>query len=203
MPRARTTRRVVIMGAGGRDFHNFNVYFKNRTDCQVVAFTATQIPGIDDRRYPASLAGRRYPKGIPILPEEQLPAIIAEHVVDEVVFAYSDVSHQYVMHKASWVASLGCDFRLMGPKSTMIESRVPVVSVTAVRTGSGKSQTTRRVCGILKAMGKRVVAIRHPMPYGDLSRQGIQRFATAADLDRHTCTIEEREEYEPASRRDG
>lgn len=197
MPRVQTTRRVVIMGAGGRDFHNFNTCFKNRPDCEVVAFTATQIPGIDDRRYPPSLAGRRYPKGIPILPEEDLPRIVAEQDVDEVVFAYSDVSHEYVMHKASWVASLGCDFRLMGPKSTMIEGRVPVISVTAVRTGSGKSQTTRRVCDILKSMGKRVVVIRHPMPYGDLIRQGVQRFATAADLDSHKCTIEEREEYEP------
>jgi predicted GTPase len=190
-------RRVVIMGAGGRDFHNFNTHFKNLPGCEVVAFTATQIPGIDDRRYPPSLAGRRYPKGIPILPEEDLPKIVAERDVDEVVFAYSDVSHEYVMHKASWVASLGCDFRLMGPRSTMIESRVPVISVTAVRTGSGKSQTTRRVCSILKSMGKRVVVIRHPMPYGDLTHQGVQRFATAADLDRHKCTIEEREEYEP------
>ena len=186
------------MGAGGRDFHNFNMFFKTRAEYQVVAFTASaQIPGIDDRRYPASLAGRRYPKGIPIVSEQELPELIEEHDVDEVVFAYSDVSHEYVMHKASWIASLGCDFSLMGPKATQLRSRVPVIAVNAVRTGSGKSQTTRKVCEVLKGMGKRVVAIRHPMPYGDLSRQGVQRFETYADLERHKCTIEEREEYEP------
>jgi predicted GTPase len=186
------------MGAGGRDFHNFNMFFKRRPEYQVVAFTASaQIPGIDDRRYPPSLAGGRYPKGIPIVSEQDLPGLIREHDVDEVVFAYSDVSHEYVMHKASWIASLGCDFTLMGPKETQLRSRVPIVAVNAVRTGSGKSQTTRKVCEVLKSMGKRVVAIRHPMPYGDLSRQGVQRFATYADLDRHKCTIEEREEYEP------
>ncbi len=191
-------RRVVIMGAGGRDFHNFNMFFKRRPEYQVVAFTASaQIPGIDDRRYPPSLAGSRYPKGIPIVSELDLPGLIKDHDVDEVVFAYSDVSHEYVMHKASWIASLGCDFTLMGPKTTQLRSRVPVIAVNAVRTGSGKSQTTRKVCEVLKAMGKRVVAIRHPMPYGDLSRQGVQRFETYADLDRHKCTIEEREEYEP------
>ena len=191
-------RRVVIMGAGGRDFHNFNVFFKKRPEYFVVAFTASaQIPGIDARRYPPSLAGGRYPKGIPIVSEQELPALIREHDVDEVVFAYSDVSHEYVMHKASWIASLGCDFTLMGPKATQLRSRVPVIAVNAVRTGSGKSQTTRKVCEILKSMAKRVVAIRHPMPYGDLSRQGVQRFETYADLDRHKCTIEEREEYEP------
>jgi predicted GTPase len=186
------------MGAGGRDFHNFNTFFKSRPEYRVVAFTASaQIPGIDDRVYPSSLAGRRYPKGIPIVSEQDLPRLVREHDVDEVVFAYSDVSHEYVMHKASWVASLGCDFRLMGPKATMLKSRVPVVAVTAVRTGSGKSQTTRKVCEVLKSIGKRVVAIRHPMPYGNLSRQGVQRFETYADLDRQKCTIEEREEYEP------
>jgi predicted GTPase len=186
------------MGAGGRDFHNFNMFFKRRPEYQVVAFTASaQIPGIDDRRYPPSLAGSRYPKGIPIVSELDLPELIKDHDVDEVVFAYSDVSHEYVMHKASWIASLGCDFTLMGPKATQLRSRVPVIAVNAVRTGSGKSQTTRKVCEVLKAMGKRVVAIRHPMPYGDLSRQGVQRFETYADLDRHKCTIEEREEYEP------
>ena len=164
----------------------------------MVAFTASaQIPGIDDRRYPKSLAGPAYPKGIPIYSEQELPEIVRERDVDLVVFAYSDVSHEYVMHKASWVAGMGCDFMLMGPKSTQIESRVPVVAVTAVRTGSGKSQTTRKVCAVLKGMGKKVVAIRHPMPYGELSRQGVQRFATYADLERHKCTIEEREEYEP------
>jgi predicted GTPase len=186
------------MGAGGRDFHNFNTFFKNRPEYQVVAFTASaQIPGIDDRRYPRSLAGKLYPKGIPIYSELELPDLVAEHDVDLVVFAYSDVSHEYVMHKASWVASLGPDFMILGPRSTMIQSRVPVIAVNAVRTGSGKSQTTRKVCELLKAMGKRVVAIRHPMPYGELGRQGVQRFATYADLERHHCTIEEREEYEP------
>ena len=194
----KRTRRVVIMGAGGRDFHNFNTFFKKRNDHQVVAFTASaQIPGIDDRRYPKSLAGALYPKGIPIYSEQELPELVRTLDVDLVVFAYSDVSHEYVMHKASWVASLGCDFMLMGPRSTMLQSRVPVIAVNAVRTGSGKSQTTRKVCEVLKAMDKRVVAIRHPMPYGDLVRQGVQRFATYADLDRHKCTIEEREEYEP------
>jgi predicted GTPase len=186
------------MGAGGRDFHNFNVFFKSNPRYEVVAFTASaQIPGIDDRKYPRSLSGKLYPKGIPILSEQELPRIVHERDVDLVVFAYSDVSHEYVMHRASWVESMGCDFMLMGPKSTQLVSRVPVVSVTAVRTGSGKSQTTRKVCEVLKAMGKKVVAIRHPMPYGELSRQGVQRFATYADLDRHHCTIEEREEYEP------
>jgi predicted GTPase len=198
MPRVRRVRRVVIMGAGGRDFHNFNMFFKDSPRYEVVAFTASaQIPGIDDRRYPRSMAGKQYPKGIPILSEQELPRIVRERDVDLVVFAYSDVSHEYVMHKASWVASLGCDFMLMGPKVTQLKSKVPVVSVTAVRTGSGKSQTTRKVCEVLKRLGKRVVAIRHPMPYGELSRQGVQRFATYADLDRHRCTIEEREEYEP------
>jgi predicted GTPase len=186
------------MGAGGRDFHNFNMFFKRRPEYQVVAFTASaQIPGIDDRRYPPSLAGGRYPKGIPIVSELELPELIQEHDVDEVVFAYSDVSHEYVMHKASWIASLGCDFSIMGPKVTQLQSRVPVIAVNAVRTGSGKSQTTRKVCEVLKSMAKRVVAVRHPMPYGDLSRQGVQRFETYRDLERHKCTIEEREEYEP------
>ena len=194
----RRARRVVIMGAGGRDFHNFNVFFKYNPNYEVLAFTASaQIPGIDDRRYPRSLAGSRYPKGIPIYSELELPRIVHEKDIDLCVFAYSDVSHEYVMHKASWVASLGCDFMLMGPKATQLKSQVPVVAVTAVRTGSGKSQTTRKVSEVLKAMGKRVVVIRHPMPYGELSRQGVQRFATYADLERHKCTIEEREEYEP------
>ena len=194
----RRARRVVIMGAGGRDFHNFNMFFKRNPRYEVVAFTAaSQIPGIDDRKYPRSLSGALYPKGIPIYSEQEIARIVRERDVDLVVFAYSDVSHEYVMHKASWVASLGCDFMIMGPKSTMLRSRVPVVAVNAVRTGSGKSQTTRRVCEILKQMGMRVVAIRHPMPYGELERQGVQRFANYADLDRHKCTIEEREEYEP------
>ncbi|HYR69148.1 MAG TPA: cyclic 2,3-diphosphoglycerate synthase [Candidatus Dormibacteraeota bacterium] len=198
MPRVRRARRVVIMGAGGRDFHNFNTFFKTNPHYEVVAFTASaQIPGIDDRRYPRSLAGKLYPKGIPIFSEQELPKIVRERDVDVAVFAYSDVSHEYVMHKASWVFSLGCDFMLMGPKSTQLKSKVPVVAVTAVRTGSGKSQTTRKVCEVLKKMAKRVVVIRHPMPYGELSRQGVQRFASYADLERHHCTIEEREEYEP------
>jgi len=186
------------MGAGGRDFHNFNVFFKNRAEYEVVAFTASaQIPGIDDRRYPRSLAGPRYPKGIPIYSEQELPELVRDENVDLVVFAYSDVSHEYVMHKASWVMGLGPDFMLMGPGTTMLRSKVPIIAVNAVRTGAGKSQTTRRVCEILKSMGKKVVAIRHPMPYGNLAHQGVQRFATYADLDRHKCTIEEREEYEP------
>ena len=194
----KRTRRVVIMGAGGRDFHNFNVFFKNRAEYEVVAFTASaQIPGIDDRRYPRSLAGPRYPKGIPICSEQELPELIRDENVDLVVFAYSDVSHEDVMHKASWVLGLGPDFMLMGPGTTMLRSKVPIIAVNAVRTGAGKSQTTRRVCEVLKSMGKKVVAIRHPMPYGNLSHQGVQRFATYADLDRHKCTIEEREEYEP------
>ncbi|HSQ58844.1 MAG TPA: cyclic 2,3-diphosphoglycerate synthase [Acidobacteriota bacterium] len=198
MPRVRRTRRVVIMGAGGRDFHNFNVFFKNRAEYEVVAFTASaQIPGIDDRRYPRSLAGSRYPKGIPIYSEVELPELIRDLDVDLCVFAYSDVSHEYVMHKASWVLGMGPDFMFMGTETTMLKSKVPVIAVNAVRTGAGKSQTTRKVCEILKAMGKKVVAIRHPMPYGELARQGVQRFATYADLDRHKCTIEEREEYEP------
>jgi predicted GTPase len=194
----RRARRVVIMGAGGRDFHNFNTFFKDNRNYEVVAFTASaQIPGIDDRKYPKSLAGPAYPKGIPIYSEQELPEIVRERDVDLVVFAYSDVSHEYVMHKASWVASMGPDFMVMGPKATQLTSKVPVIAVTAVRTGSGKSQTTRKVCEVLKGMGKKVVAIRHPMPYGELSRQGVQRFASYADLDRHRCTIEEREEYEP------
>jgi predicted GTPase len=186
------------MGAGGRDFHNFNTFFKENPRYEVVAFTASaQIPGIDDRKYPKSLSGKLYPKGIPIYSEQELPRILRESDIDLVVFAYSDVSHEYVMHKASWISSMGPDFMVMGPKATQLKSRVPVIAVTAVRTGSGKSQTTRKVCEVLKTMGKKVVAIRHPMPYGELSRQGVQRFATYADLDRHRCTIEEREEYEP------
>ncbi len=189
--------KVVIMGAAGRDFHNFNVYFRNNDAYEVVAFTATQIPGIESRNYPAELAGAMYPKGIPIFPEEELPRLIKEHDVDQVVFAYSDVSHEYVMHKASAVLADGADFRLMGPKTTMLKSKVPVVSVCAVRTGSGKSQTSRQVAKILKSKGLRVAAIRHPMPYGDLRKQVWQRFASYDDLDKQECTIEEREEYEP------
>jgi len=189
--------KVVIMGAAGRDFHNFNVYFRNNSAYEVVAFTATQIPGIEGRIYPPELAGPIYPKGIPIYPEEELPKLIREHEIDQVVFAYSDVSHEYVMHKASIALTSGADFRLMGPKTTMLKAKVPVVSVGAVRTGSGKSQTSRQVARILKNKGLRVVVIRHPMPYGDLTKQVCQRFASYEDLDKYECTIEEREEYEP------
>ena len=189
--------RILIMGAAGRDFHNFNTVFRDNDAYEVVAFTATQIPNIEGRAYPPELAGSLYPRGIPIFPEEQLVDLISEYDVDQVVFAYSDVSHQYVMHKASVVLAAGADFRLMGTKRTMVESRKPVVAVCAVRTGSGKSQTTRHVCDALQKMGQKVVAIRHPMPYGDLVAQRVQRFADYADLDRNDCTIEEREEYEP------
>jgi len=189
--------KVIIMGAAGRDFHNFNVYFRNNEAYEVVAFTATQIPGIERRNYPTELAGPSYPKGIPIYPEDDLPKLIKENDVDQVVFAYSDVSHEYVMHKASAVLANGADFRLMGPKTTMLKSKVPVVSVCAVRTGAGKSQTSRQVAKILKNKGLRVAAIRHPMPYGDLRKQIWQRFASYEDLNKYECTIEEREEYEP------
>ncbi len=188
---------VVIMGAAGRDFHNFNVYFRNNDKYRVVCFTATQIPGIEERRYPSEIAGPNYPNGIPIYPEEELPEIIRTSNVDQVVFAYSDVSHEYVMHKASIVLANGADFRLMGPKTTMLEARVPLVSVCAVRTGSGKSQTSRQVAKIFRKKGLEVVVIRHPMPYGDLKKQIWQRFASYKDLDDHECTIEEREDYEP------
>ena len=190
-------KRVIIMGAAGRDFHNFNVYFRGNDEYEVVAFTATQIPGIEGRTYPPELAGPNYPNGIPIYPEEELPSLIKKFNVDEVVFAYSDVSHEYVMHKASIALAAGADFRLMGPSTTMLKAKVPVVSVCAVRTGSGKSQTSRKVTKILRSNGYRVVVIRHPMPYGDLRKQVCQRFATFEDLDKYECTIEEREEYEP------
>jgi len=189
--------RVVIMGAAGRDFHNFNTYFRDNVRYTVVAFTATQIPNIEDRRYPAQLSGALYPEGIPIYAEADLAMLIEQHKVDQVVFAYSDVPHEYVMHKASLVNALGADFLLLGGKNTMLPSVKPVVAVCAVRTGSGKSQTTRHVCDVLQRMGKKVVAVRHPMPYGDLVKQAVQRFATYADLTAHDCTIEEREEYEP------
>jgi predicted GTPase len=185
------------MGAAGRDFHNFNTVFREDATAQVLAFTATQIPNIDGRRYPPELAGPLYPQGIPIHPESDLPRLIRELNADQVVFAYSDVSHETVMHQASLVLAAGADFRLIGPKASMIKSKVPLVSVCAVRTGSGKSQTTRRVIQILRDKGRRVVAIRHPMPYGDLVRQRVQRYAKMEDLDFHRCTIEEREEYEP------
>ena len=190
-------RKVVILGAGGRDFHNFNVAFRDRKDLEVVAFTATQIPGIENRRYPPSLAGPLYPDGIPIVPEGDLEKLAAEHGPFEAVFAYSDVSHEYVGHMAARVNALGCDFRLLGTTSTMIEGKVPIIAVVAARTGSGKSQTTRKVLQLLREQGLRTVAIRHPMPYGNLAKQAVQRFATLEDLDRHECTIEEREEYEP------
>lgn len=189
--------RVVIMGAAGRDFHNFNVVFRDNPRYQVVAFTATQIPNIEGRRYPPELAGALYPEGIPVYPEEELPRLVQEHQVDVVVFAYSDVSHEYVMHRASLAQAAGADFWLLGPRSTQLEAEKPVVAVTAVRTGAGKSPTTRRVARILHSWGLRVAIVRHPMPYGDLTRQAVQRFATLEDLDRYQCTIEEREEYEP------
>ena len=192
-----TPIRTIIMGAAGRDFHNFNVFFRDNKEYQVVAFTATQIPNIEGRKYPAELAGSLYPQGIPIYPEADLERLIKENKADEVVFAYSDVPHEYVMHRASAVMAAGADFRLMGPNTTMIKSTKPVVSVCAVRTGSGKSQTTRRVSAILRDMGYTVAAIRHPMPYGDLVAQRVQRYANYADLDRYQTTIEEREEYEP------
>ncbi len=192
-----TKQRVIIMGAAGRDFHNFNVYFRNNPDYEVVAFTATQIPNIEGRVYPPELAGKDYPNGIPIYPEEELDRLIKDLSADQVVFAYSDISHEYVMHKASQVIAAGADFRLMGAGTTMLKSSKPVVAVCAVRTGCGKSQTTRRVCDLLREMGHKVVAVRHPMPYGDLTKQVCQRFATYEDMDRYECTIEEREEYEP------
>lgn len=189
--------KVVIMGAAGRDFHNFNVYFRENPEYQVVAFTATQIPNIEGRLYPPALSGPLYPQGIPIYPEAELTHLIRTHQIDQVVFAYSDVSHETVMHRASSVLAAGADFRLLGPNATMLKSSKPVVAICAVRTGSGKSQTTRAVAGALQAIGKRVVAVRHPMPYGDLAKQAVQRFATYDDLIKHETTIEEREEYEP------
>ncbi|MEK7240158.1 MAG: cyclic 2,3-diphosphoglycerate synthase [Gemmatimonadota bacterium] len=189
--------RTVIMGAAGRDFHNFNVVYRDDNRYEVVAFTAAQIPNIDGRRYPASLAGSHYPRGIPILAEENLEAIIREKKIDEVVFAYSDVPYTYVMARGSIVNSAGASFKLLAAADTMLVSTKPVISVCAVRTGSGKSQTTRRIAGILQEHGLKVAAIRHPMPYGDLEKQRVQRFASIADLKKHQCTIEEIEEYEP------
>jgi predicted GTPase len=189
--------RTLIMGAAGRDFHNFNVFFRDNPAYEVVAFTATQIPDIEGRTYPTELAGKLYPQGIPIYAETDLLNLIREKNVDQVIFAYSDVPHEVVMHKASAVLAAGADFRLMGTKTTQLKSSKPVVSVCAVRTGSGKSQTTRRVSLILPRMGFKVAAIRHPMPYGDLVKQTVQRYADYSDLDKHECTIEEREEYEP------
>jgi predicted GTPase len=193
----RKKTRVIIMGAAGRDFHNFNVYWKKQTDVEVVCFTAAQIPDIDGRVYPTALAGPDYPRGIPIHSEDKLEQLIREHHVDHVAFSYSDVSYENVMHQASRVQAAGAEFRLLGPDETMVESTRPVISIGAVRTGCGKSQTSRRVAQILRDMGKKVAVIRHPMPYGDLERQACQRFASFADMDLHRCTIEEREEYEP------
>jgi len=190
-------KRVVIMGAAGRDFHNFNTYFREDDSYDVVAFTATQIPDIEGRMYPPELAGSLYPAGIPIFAEDDLVSIIQEKNIDIVVFAYSDVSHQYVMERSAIVNAAGANFMLLGPASTMVKSTKPLISITAVRTGAGKSQTTRRVSEILKAQGKKLAVIRHPMPYGDLVKQEVQRFETFEDLDLHECTIEEREEYEP------
>lgn len=189
--------RVVIAGAAGRDFHDFNVLFRDREDVEVVAFTATQIPKIEGRIYPPELAGRLYPDGIPIRPEAELEEIVREHEVDEVVFAYSDVTHEHVMHLASRALAAGAGFRLLSPAATELRSSKPVVAVCAVRTGSGKSQTTRHVARLLRQSGKRVAVLRHPMPYGDLAAQRVQRFDSYDDLDAADCTIEEREEYEP------
>jgi predicted GTPase len=189
--------RIIIMGAAGRDFHNFNVLYRKNRAVEVVAFTATQIPNIAGRKYPAKLAGPSYPKGIPIYPESDLPTLIRKLKVDQVVFSYSDVAFQYVMTKSALVNACGADFVLLGAERTMLHSKVPVVAVVAVRTGSGKSQTSRRVCGYLRSLGKRVVAVRHPMPYGDLVKQKVQRYASIEDLHTHNCTVEEMEEYEP------
>lgn len=190
-------KRILIMGAAGRDFHNFNVVYRDQAQYEVVCFTATQIPDIAGRHYPAPLAGALYPNGIPIYHERELIRLIADEKIEEVVFAYSDVAHEYVMHKASAVLAAGAAFKLIGTVATMLKSSKPVVAICAVRTGAGKSQTTRRVAQILKSFGKKLVAVRHPMPYGDLVKQAVQRFGSLADLETHQCTIEEREEYEP------
>src|SRR5919197_3916611 len=189
--------RVLIAGAAGRDFHNFNVVYRDRSEVEVVAFTATQIPNIDGRVYPAELAGPLYPKGVPVLPESALSELVREHEVDEVVFAYSDVPHEHVMHVGSMALAGGASFRLISPHETMLVSTKPVVAICAVRTGSGKSQTTRRVAALLRESGKRVAVLRHPMPYGDLTKQFVQRFERYEDLETAAATIEEREEYEP------
>ena len=190
-------KRVIIMGAAGRDFHNFNVYFRDNEEFEVVAFTATQIPDIDGRKYPAELAGKLYPDGIMIYSESELPELIKKYDVDQVVFAYSDVPYDYIMSRSAIVNAAGADFVLMGAKTTQLKSSKPVIAVCAVRTGCGKSQTTRKVAKLLRDAGKKVVAIRHPMPYGNLVEQKVQRFAELSDLDKYKCTIEEREEYEP------
>jgi predicted GTPase len=190
-------KRVIIIGAAGRDFHNFNMVFRNSTDHDVVAFTAAQIPGIEGRTYPPSLAGPRYPKGIPIYSEKELPRLIKDVKADLCILSYSDLSYNDVMHIASTVLAAGANFELLGPKDTMLKSKLPVVSVGAVRTGAGKSTTSRKITLSIRDAGKRVVVIRHPMPYGDLSKEGVQRFASFEDLDEAECSIEEREEYEP------
>ena len=192
-------RNIIIMGAAGRDFHDFNTFFRHNDQYRVAAFTATQIPNIEGRRYPAELAGPLYPEGIPIASESELESLVKAHQVAEVVFSYSDVSHEYVMHQASRVLAAGASFKLLSPVQTMVKSNKPLVSVGAVRTGCGKSQTSRRILSVLqdKLGYERVVAIRHPMPYGNLAAQAVQRFASYEDMDRHECTIEEREEYEP------
>lgn len=195
---AANAEKVIILGAAGRDFHDFNTTFRNDPNYHVVAFTATQIPNIEGRRYPAPLSGPLYPEGIPIYAEDDLEKLVAEHQVDQVVFSYSDISHLYVMHMAARVQATGADFRLLGPRRTMLKAEKPVVSICAVRTGSGKSQTSRHVVRTLQELGfKRVVAVRHPMPYGNLAAQAVQRFASYADMEKQECTIEEREEYEP------
>jgi predicted GTPase len=194
---ARKRKKIIIMGAAGRDFHNFNTLYRKNAGIEVVAFTATQIPDIHGRKYPKALAGKHYPKGIPIVDESKLLDLIKKHDIEEVVFSYSDVPYEYVMEKAAYVMAAGARFSVEGALPTQIKSKKPVVGVVAIRTGCGKSQTTRRVAEALQAMGKKVVAIRHPMPYGNLVKQACQRFADLADLDKHKCTIEEREEYEP------
>ncbi|HXF04252.1 MAG TPA: cyclic 2,3-diphosphoglycerate synthase [Blastocatellia bacterium] len=189
--------RVLIMGAAGRDFHNFNLVFRDNPQYEVVAFTAAQIPNIEGRRYPPELAGELYPDGVPIYPEEDLERLIEEHAIDQVVFSYSDVSHEHVMHAAARALARGADFRLLGARATMLRANRPVISVCAVRTGCGKSPASRKIARLLREMGRRVVVVRHPMPYGDLSQQVVQRFETLDDLRRYNCTIEEMEEYEP------
>lgn len=190
-------KKLVILGAAGRDFHNFNVLFRENPNYKVVAFTATQIPNIEGRVYPKELAGKYYPKGIPILSEKELPEIIKKNKIDEVIFSYSDVSHNYVMNLASISIANGADFKILSAKSTMIKSKKPVIAITAVRTGAGKSQTSRFISNLLRKMGKKVVVIRHPMPYGNLNEQVVQRFSSIEDMEKHKCTIEEMEEYEP------
>lgn len=190
-------KRIIIIGAAGRDFHNFNTFFRDKEEYEVVAFTAAQIPDIDGRKYPAELAGYLYPEGIPIFAEENLPELIEKHNIDSCIFSYSDVPYDYVMHVSAIVNKAGSSFELLGPKHTMVKSTKPVISVVATRTGCGKSQTSRRVIEILMGMGLKVVAVRHPMPYGDLVAQKVQRYEVLADLEKHKCTVEEMEEYEP------